>query len=385
MGRSRAGNMPWWAPVTGLWLALVLSLSLAGLIGVRVLSLSEGLPPIDVAHDELPGIWARWDSAYYFAIARHGYESQRHMAGFFPLYPLGISLLSRMTGWSLVLSGVLIAQACYLIAMLIVYRLALLVSEDRAFCMRTVAMMAVFPTSFFFLAMYAESMALMFGALSVYLALRGKWVSSGATLGLAVITRPVGWLLIVVLILEFVRRRDFTPRSIAHFLVGCCASVLGIIAYVLYLYSITGSFFAVTQAQSLWKRTWQWPWNALWLSISNTMDLGILHRDWFLYAINWFDLLLTLFAIAIAALSFRRIPLSLSVYLSLSIVFLLAQQNIYPVPLWAMGRWIAALLPIHLVVANLIRDRAVFTVGAAVSATAVLGLTLWWASGRWVG
>src|SRR3990172_5889459 len=97
-GRLRA--LPWWGQCALLWLALVVGLSAVGLVGAQALDLSQsssgryvkvrdgydrvvGVPP-----GSLPGIWARWDSPYYYNIARDGYAAHPYAMGFLPLYPL---------------------------------------------------------------------------------------------------------------------------------------------------------------------------------------------------------------------------------------------------------------------------------------------------------
>jgi hypothetical protein len=384
LGRLR--GLPWWGKVALLWLALAVGLSAAGLLGARVLDLSTGYDPIvSTPPDAWPGVWARWDSPYYYHIARDGYADLQYAMGYFPLFPLSVAALSRLTGWHLVFSGVVIAQASYLAALLIFYRLARLVRDDHGFAMRSVVAMAVFPTSFFFLAMYAESLSLALGLLSIYLALRGRWVRSGLALGLAAAARPVGWLLLIIIVAEFVRRRQFDRRSIVSLLGGLALSVSGIVIYVLYLYSLTGTFFAITQAQALWLRSWQFPWVTLGRSIQLVFTGSGVEGDWFLYAVNWSDLLFTVLTIGLTIIAFRRLPRGLFLYLAGSLIFLLCQQGLPVVPLWGMARWVAALFPLYFVIAGLTEGKIAFRASTLVSALLMIGLTAWWASGRWVG
>src|SRR4051812_46438388 len=64
----------------------------------------------------------RWDSVYYLQIARDGY-TQLKQAGFFPLYPLLMSVLDDVTG-STVVAGVLISLAAFVVALVVFDRLA---------------------------------------------------------------------------------------------------------------------------------------------------------------------------------------------------------------------------------------------------------------------
>jgi hypothetical protein len=377
---------PWWAHCGLLWLGLVLGLSAAGALGLWILDLREGYDPvINLPAHIWPAIWARWDSPYYYNIAKEGYLAHPYAMGYFPLYPLLINGLAALTGLHLVTAGVLIAQVSYLAALLVMYQLARVIRDEPGFAWRSVLALAAFPTAFFFLAMYAESLTLAFGLLAVYLALRGRWVWSGLALGVAAAARPVGWLIGLVLLVEFVRRRQFTWRSLAAFATAGLLAGSGIVAYVVYLYQLTGAWTAITAAQSLWLRKWTWPWVTLGKSLGIALTGNGVEGDWFLYVINWSDLLFTLLAIGLMILGIRRLPASLTIYLATTLVFVLCQQGLEVVPLWGLTRWVASMTPIYFVLADRLRGglRSWLVLGA--SALAQVILVAWWASGRWVG
>ena len=67
---------------------------------------------------------------------------------------------------------------------------------------RAVLYAAVFPTAFFFLAPYSESLFLLLVLLSFWSARRGRWAMAGATGALAALTRNLG-VLVVPLDLEY--------------------------------------------------------------------------------------------------------------------------------------------------------------------------------------
>jgi Gpi18-like mannosyltransferase len=364
----------------------ILALTAAGLVGTRVLDLREGHDPvIGLPPHTWPGIWARWDSPYYYNIAREGYAAHPYAMGYFPLYPLLVSGVSKLTGLHLVTAGVVIAHVSYLVMLLVFYQLGLLIRPDPDFAWRAVLALAVFPSSFFFLAMYAESLSLAFGLLAIYAALRGRWVWSGLALGVAAAARPVGWLIGIVLLVEFLRRRPFTLRSLATFAAGGLLAGSGVVAYVVYLYTLTGRWTAITEAQALWLRKWTLPWVALGKSVWIALTGNDVAGDWFLYAINWSDLLFTLFAIVMTFLAVRRLPASLTIYLAVTLVFVLCQQGVEVVPLWGMTRWVAALVPIYFVLADWLGNRRRYWVAVSASAPALMVLMAWWSSGRWVG
>jgi Gpi18-like mannosyltransferase len=150
---------------------------MTGLAGTVVLEPGQGIPPnLAVSARGIPGIWGRWDAGPYLAIATSGYEAtlEQNTLGFFPLYPLLVQALSRLTGLNPALAGMFIAQVSYLVAILLFYKLARLIHDDHGYAWRSTLFLTLFPTAFFYLALYAESLYLALAILTVYLLLRPR-------------------------------------------------------------------------------------------------------------------------------------------------------------------------------------------------------------------
>jgi len=116
--------------------------------------------------------WFRWDSGHFTAIASNGYDAAWRTA-FFPLFPLlerGVAFLTHDP----FIAGLIISNLAGLAMLVVLYRL---VQEDfdaeRAF--RTVLYLSVFPTAFFFVAAYNESLFLLLTLLSFYHMDCGDW------------------------------------------------------------------------------------------------------------------------------------------------------------------------------------------------------------------
>jgi Gpi18-like mannosyltransferase len=290
------------------------------------------------------------------------------------------------------MSGMLIAQFSYLAAILLFYKVARLIRDDHRYAMRCVIYLVLFPSSFFFFAIYAESLSLAFSLLGVFLVLgaRPLYARAGLALGIASAARPVGWLLDSVLVVEFIRRRKFNLSSLVSLGVGLALSGAGIVAFVLYLYRLTGKFTAVPEATAEWGRQWQLPWITFWKSVRIAFTGNVVEGDWFLYITNWSDLFFTTLALILTAVAVwwsykQRFNWGLSVYLVVSLLFLLTYQGLEMVPLWGMTRWVAALFPIYLVLGDLIRHRVAHWITVLASSSLLMLFTAWWVSGRWVG
>ena len=392
--RTQTGQLAPWVQCVLVWASALLALTVVGHVAVRVLDLREGYDPVvGVAPDSIPGLWARWDTPYYVNIAKQGYPALPYAVGYFPLYPLLIAGLSRLTGLGEATAGMLISQLSYLGAILLFYRLARVVRDEHAFAWRAVLTLVLFPTSFFFFASYAEPLSLMFSLAGLCLVMQPqpRYVWGGLMVGLASAARPVGWLLNVITGVEFLRRRQYDARTFLKVAAGGLLAVAGAALFVFYLYTITGSWTAIQDAQQRWQRRFLPPWMSLGMSLSIAFSGSQVQGDWFLYAMNWVDLLFSLYALALTGVSVwlawkKQLPLSLAVYLVGALLFLLSFTGSPLVPLWGMTRWVGGLVPLHFVLGMVLARHprwqwAVWALFGFLQACA-FG---WWVSGRWVG
>ena len=147
---------------------------------------ASSLPPLD----RLDG-WQHWvvepfrswDGTWYRLIADQGYDDRYSAtAAFFPLYPWLMSWGHNLTGLPVETVGWLVSRIAFLGALILVS--ALVASDfDISIARWTIVALAVFPTSFFFGAVYTESLFLFLAVLTLWAARRttGYWLSSPAS------------------------------------------------------------------------------------------------------------------------------------------------------------------------------------------------------------
>ena len=139
--------------------------------------------------------FANMDGVHYIDIAKRGYSE--FVYAFFPLYPLSISLLGTILGGNYFLAGWIISLITGLLALLFLYQLAFALSKDKRTAFWSLLLLLLFPTSFYFNAVYTESLffLLLVGSL---LALQKKNYLLAAIVGyFAATTRLVGLFLII--------------------------------------------------------------------------------------------------------------------------------------------------------------------------------------------
>jgi hypothetical protein len=154
----------------------------------------------------LAGSVDRFDALNYLAIAAHGYSALGAKGtAFYPFYPYCIRLLGVVTG-SDVLAGVLVSAASFATALVLLHRLTEL-ELGRPAADATVLLLAFAPLSFFFTAIYTESLFLLLSVGTLVAVRRERWMLAGILGALAAVTRPTGILLAVPIAVGVIRRR----------------------------------------------------------------------------------------------------------------------------------------------------------------------------------
>ena len=154
--------------------------------------------------------WANWDGVWFIRIAASGYHSHAFSQAFFPLYPLVVRVVAPLAGHFYVVAGIAVSLACYAAAMVLLYRLA---ADERGsrVALWSVVFISVFPTAFFFQAVYSESLFLVLTLLGFSAGRRGRWWLAGVAGLLAALTRSSGLLLLLPLALMWWEQRRGAP------------------------------------------------------------------------------------------------------------------------------------------------------------------------------
>jgi Mannosyltransferase (PIG-V) len=386
----------------------------AGLLGVLWLGRAAGTrqydpsgltAPFSPFGDLLVGPAARWDSVWYLTIAKDGYgDAHSHaQTAFYPLYPL----LMRGLGWvvgSPLLAGVLVSLGCFLLALVLLHRLATLelgVRDARG----TVLLVAFFPTAFFFSAVYSESLFLLVSVGAFLAARRGRWAWAGLLGGLAALTRNSGVLLLVPLLVLFLYgpradraavppppgvgdraawRERLRPRHpLAPQLLWLGLVPLGLALYLGWCAIALGDAFAPYHAQALWLRHFE-PLGAIaggaraaWLGLRQLVHGSATPRyfgdnggDPFQVAGDSLMLIgFLVFALVALVGALRRLPFAYGAYAGVALAMTLS----YPLdaqPLMSLPRYLVVLFPLQMWLARWAGERG--GVERAVGVSAVL-------------
>ena len=242
-------------------------------------------------------IWQRFDTNWYLKIAQLGYTENDGSTAFFPLYPVLVKFVSLLTGDYLI-AALLVANAAFLGALVLFHKLAEGYFEAGV-VRRSLLYLVLFPTSFFFLAAYSESLFLFLVLAALLAAKRRHWVWAALFGSLAALARLQGVLMVIPLFYIWWRQTGERRWVQAIFLALIPLSTLAFLFYT--KLSLIGTY------QTAWNQTLVWPWMNIWrmagilisgkgslidiLNLSVTLLFGILFvlawrqipREWFLY------------------------------------------------------------------------------------------------------
>lgn len=193
--------------------------------------------------------WANFDGDHYLSIAIYGYKGLEQV--FFPIFPKLISFLARPffngVESSLVFStliGLIISNASFILALIYLYDL-IKIDFSKKLTLLVILLLTFFPTSFYFGALYNESLFLLLTVLAFLNARKGRWFLAAIFGMIASATRVFGILLFPAFIIEVFLQRKI-KGSYWLLLIP-----LGLIIYMYYQYLTVGDPLAFYNLQDL--------------------------------------------------------------------------------------------------------------------------------------
>jgi len=219
----------------------------------------------------LVNAWGNWDGAWYIRIAEHGYAAADNTAAFSPLLPLCVRGLGAALGGEYLIAGILIALAAYFAALVVLYRfVALDLGPHVAFW--SVVFISVFPTAFFFQAVYTEAPFLLLTLSCVYWSRKARWWPAGLAGLLAVLTRTSAVLLVVPMAVYYLQQRGWRWRRTDRRLAAIALAPLGLALWVVYLAAAFGQPLLLARAQGHWRRALVFPLVTPWRAAETAVD-----------------------------------------------------------------------------------------------------------------
>lgn len=305
--------------------------------------------------------WERFDALWFMRIADTGYRLGDGSPAFFPAYPLAIRAVSFVLGGHPFAAALLVSNAAFLGALVVVY---LLTAEEfgRSLARTSVVLLATFPTSYFFLMPYSESMFLLFAVSAFRWSRRGRWPWAAAAGAAATLTRSIGVVLVPALAIEAIHRARERGERPWPGLLAAGGAASGTLLYLGWWQIHAGDWLAPLTRQQNWQRELSWPFATLWEG-TRTAFAYLGRADGWYWLIDW---LIVVPVIGLAVVVARRLRPSYAIYVwgSLLIPLTLVFRDR---PLMSMPRFVLPLFPVFWAAALLVERSSIprWALGAA--------------------
>ena len=323
--------------------------------------------------------WYRWDTTHYIELSDYGYDFDSVNTVWPPLYPFFIKLISFLIKPSL-LAALLVSNLFTLISFILLYLYTQsLFSEETA--KRTLFFLAIYPTSFFLIAGYTESLFLTC-SIAVFMFLQKKnWLLAGLMSALATLVRNQGILLIIPILFELYEQY-FTKKQFRSFVIHSFSLTYAPFVYVLFSlyvrFGLNENWPWVTLSKE-WGQHFGWPWEGILGNITALCGRTI-YFDITLPLIKILSVLLTLSAFYFLWFIRHKIPVYLNLYSWATLFLILGKVENQSIMVSTI-RYLLVLFPVFISQALIIKNsRLVKFIFMLSTTTAIILMVLfyWW-------
>lgn len=350
---------------------------------------------------QLLSSWQRWDALWYQHITEVGYGVGDGSTAFFPLYPILGRLATPVAGGMTFVGLLLISALAYLGVVVSLWRLARLEalrlsrrdrdhgasrrSPSRLVALLTILLTVFFPTGFFLLAPYTESLFLLLSVATLWFIRTDRPWLAGITGLLAGLSRAQG----AFLAFPLVYHQSLTARGAGQGRSWASARCWGLSLLPGAMPLAGGLLFGVYQAFVLGEAriglAGQAPWGYRvvppWETLIASWDYIVQHAGQPSAAVEALNLVSLVGFTAIALLAVRRLPLEYALYALPSIALLLVRQ-MWLSPLMSVSRFVLVLFPCTILIAMWLAPRPRLATAWVVASLLVqLALFQYWV--RW--
>ncbi len=302
-----------------------------GLVGAFGADLPEYLGPGAV---NLIRVWNHFDTVHYLGIAQHGYRAAHEVPSrvglglppniaFAPVYPWTVAAVHALTRTTYLVSSQILSAAALVIGLAGLHRLTAL-DFGRSVADTTLFFLVAFPTGFFLLAAYPESVSLA-ALVWAFLALRrGRWLAGGVLLAVATMSKYFPIVMVVPALVEVwtSRRGDTSGKSPRRRLALRSLSVAGpsmlaLGAWMAVCEHLYDDPLAFVHVQAEWEQKLAAPWTSFIRNIGDIYHLRIFN-PFVGTPMEVFDLVSTILVAVMAVYVFRHVRPSYGVLLGIA-------------------------------------------------------------------
>ncbi len=340
--------------------------------------------------------WFQWDTVSYLEIAIFGYSRDPSVA-FMPLYPLFVRWVAPVFGENYLLAALVVSTLSCFISLVLMYELFVSLYPQQIAGQSVVLFMA-FPTAFFLLAAYTESLFLMLVLGFWILALKKHWLWAAVLAGLATLARLQGAILSLVMLwmmlVDLVEKPALDPlvrvRQVGELFTRYREKLLRLDNKTVWLASLTpilaamgyqawlylSGYGTITDAlRKYWKLETVAPWTGLILFLQRLISFHFVYMD-------WIDLALFIIILIASLIGLRFLDPAFSLYVW-STMAVLFTRGTPPHLLASYSRYFLALFPLFILPA-LSRNKHLMLAALIISFSLQILLVCIFLWGSWV-
>ena len=310
--------------------------------------------------------WFGWDTISYLGIAIFGYRQDASIA-FMPLYPLSIRFIAPLLGGNYLLAALVLSTLFSVLASILMYELFAAIYPQNI-ARDAVILFLAFPTAFFMLAGYTESLFIALVLIFWLLARKRQWFWAGVVAGLATLTRLQGvilsaillWMMLTSLIEQPADSLTGQLRQIFDILLSSRGKLVTSVyprawltvlipplfaaAYQFWL-KVSGYGSIADALRTYWRLETVPPWTGFLLFLQRIPTARFHYMD-------WIDLMLFIVILIASVIGLRFLDPAFSLYVWLTIAVLLTRGT-PPHLLASYSRYFLALFPLFILPAHL--------------------------------
>ena len=271
--------------------------------------------------------WAQWDGGHYYNIAKFGYFTPTEYA-FFPFYPLLVRILGFIFSGNFLIWGLLISNTAFLLFLYVFYKFTAEIKGTKVAQASTITLLA-FPTAYFAVAMYSESIFLLTTALFFSMLSTKKYLRSAFLAGIACATRLVGLALALSLLVDFAKEKKEPFGQISKKILFLAISILPFSLYSLYLYQKTKNPLYFLTVQTTWHRSITDPLATVYSYLATLFSNKPFN--------DYLDVFLTLLFLIVLFLGRKKIPPALWLFSLLAIIIPASSGTLTSMPRYLLS------------------------------------------------
>ncbi|NOU92976.1 hypothetical protein GC093_06965 [Paenibacillus sp. LMG 31456] len=343
---QKQGNKFYWYPLMVGGLHILLSLAL-------VFVVKHWIPfNTNITQTNWIEGFGSWDGQWYMNIAKEGYTTIQSTA-FFPIYPLLLQIMSKVSSLTYLQSGLLISNVAFFFAIFFSYKFV----EQKwgiPVAKKAIWLLAAFPTALFYHTVYTESLTLLTTVLFFYFLQKNKWYAAMISGFIATGVHDLGVVLAFPALFYLWKNKESYSRSkfIVRFL---SISIIGLslLFYMIFLYIKFGTPFAFVQAQAFWHREAVVPvLSIFYVMLKVAYKIFILGKpDWNYCFMMIVNAACTLSFVYAAVLMFRNKTISVGLKTFFGVTLLLSIVSGTGGDLQSFGRFMVVIFPGFIIMA----------------------------------